>query len=232
MSEQRRTTIYLDRHLHVALRLKAAETSESMSSLVNRALRLALAEDLDERLRVLGQQRDEVAAVEREVRDLKAYYDLVQDGMTDLKGEAEAINQIRGQLSELSETRKDVAAAVRDVNAKRADLKGSLIMISPPPCRAVAAAGHARCPVAGQPRSCCHRAAPAPRALLLPGSPAVRRGRESVLPPPPECGGVESVVPGPAFRAPRATGLAPPRGAAPARSPATGIPSAQHAAAR
>jgi chromosome segregation ATPase len=43
--------------------------------------------------------------------------------MKDLKGEAEAINQIRGQLSELSETRKDVAAAVRDVSAKRADLK-------------------------------------------------------------------------------------------------------------
>lgn len=40
-----RTTLYLDTELRRALRLKAAETSRSMSDLVNDALRAELAED-------------------------------------------------------------------------------------------------------------------------------------------------------------------------------------------
>ncbi|MDE0026403.1 MAG: hypothetical protein OXP69_18490 [Spirochaetaceae bacterium] len=43
-----KATVYLDEDLHRALRLKSAETCESMSELVNDALRLLLAEDLED----------------------------------------------------------------------------------------------------------------------------------------------------------------------------------------
>lgn len=45
MGAARRTTVYLDPHLHRALRLKAAETETTVSDLLNQALRRALAED-------------------------------------------------------------------------------------------------------------------------------------------------------------------------------------------
>ena len=41
----KRATIYFDPDLHRALRLKAAETDQSVSDLVNRAVKLTLAED-------------------------------------------------------------------------------------------------------------------------------------------------------------------------------------------
>ena len=40
--------MYLDDELHRALRLKSAETRESISELVNEALRVLLAEDLED----------------------------------------------------------------------------------------------------------------------------------------------------------------------------------------
>ena len=43
-----KTTVYLDDDLHRTLRLKSAETRESMSGLVNEALRVLLAEDLQD----------------------------------------------------------------------------------------------------------------------------------------------------------------------------------------
>jgi plasmid stability protein len=43
--QARRSTIYLDSDLHKALRLKAVETSRSVSDLVNEAVRESLAED-------------------------------------------------------------------------------------------------------------------------------------------------------------------------------------------
>jgi plasmid stability protein len=43
-----KATVYLDDDLHRALRLKSAETRESMSELVNEALRVLLAEDLQD----------------------------------------------------------------------------------------------------------------------------------------------------------------------------------------
>lgn len=43
-----KTTVYLDDDLRRALRLKSAETRESISDLVNEALRLLLAEDLQD----------------------------------------------------------------------------------------------------------------------------------------------------------------------------------------
>jgi len=45
---QKRATIYFDPDLHRALRLKAAETDQSVSDLVNRAVKLSLAEDVED----------------------------------------------------------------------------------------------------------------------------------------------------------------------------------------
>jgi plasmid stability protein len=47
-AETKRATIYLDQALHRALRIKAAETSRSMSDIVNEAVRNALAEDAED----------------------------------------------------------------------------------------------------------------------------------------------------------------------------------------
>ncbi len=47
-TQTKRATIYLDPELHKALRLKAVETSRSVSELVNNAVREALAEDAED----------------------------------------------------------------------------------------------------------------------------------------------------------------------------------------
>ena len=44
----KRATIYFDPDLHRALRLKAAETDQSISNLVNLAVQLSLAEDVED----------------------------------------------------------------------------------------------------------------------------------------------------------------------------------------
>jgi len=46
--QAKRSTIYLDPDLHKALRLKAVETSRSMSDLVNEAIRESLADDAED----------------------------------------------------------------------------------------------------------------------------------------------------------------------------------------
>ncbi|MFY9369265.1 MAG: CopG family transcriptional regulator [Desulfomonilia bacterium] len=44
----KRSTVYLDPDLHKALRLKAIETSRSVSDLVNEAVRKSLSEDAED----------------------------------------------------------------------------------------------------------------------------------------------------------------------------------------
>ena len=44
-TKTKRSTIYLDSELHKALRIKAAETEQSISELVNNAIKYSLAED-------------------------------------------------------------------------------------------------------------------------------------------------------------------------------------------
>jgi hypothetical protein len=44
----KRATVYLEPELHKALRLKAVETSRSVSDLVNEAIRQSLAEDAED----------------------------------------------------------------------------------------------------------------------------------------------------------------------------------------
>ena len=48
MSSSRRATVYLDPELHRALRIKAAETDQSISDLVNSAVRQTLTEDAED----------------------------------------------------------------------------------------------------------------------------------------------------------------------------------------
>jgi hypothetical protein len=43
-----RATVYLDDDVHKALRMKSAETGESMSQLINDAVRVVMAEDLED----------------------------------------------------------------------------------------------------------------------------------------------------------------------------------------
>ncbi|HLG20553.1 MAG TPA: CopG family transcriptional regulator [Bdellovibrionota bacterium] len=48
MANTSRTTIYFDRDLHKALKLKAAEIEKSVSEIVNEVIRLNLSEDLED----------------------------------------------------------------------------------------------------------------------------------------------------------------------------------------
>ncbi len=45
-TSQKRATIYFDPDIHRALRVKAAETDQPISTLVNEAVKLRLAEDV------------------------------------------------------------------------------------------------------------------------------------------------------------------------------------------
>ena len=58
-TQTKRATIYFDPSLHKALRLKAVETSRSVSELVNEAVREALSEDADDLL-AFEERADEV----------------------------------------------------------------------------------------------------------------------------------------------------------------------------
>ena len=67
----KRSTIYLDPALHHALRLKALETSCSMSKIINEVLREALAEDADD-LYAFEERADEpLVSYEQMVKRLK-----------------------------------------------------------------------------------------------------------------------------------------------------------------
>jgi hypothetical protein len=57
-AQTKRTTIYFDQNLHRALRLKAAETSRSITELVNEAVREALSEDAED-LAAFDQRKQE-----------------------------------------------------------------------------------------------------------------------------------------------------------------------------
>ena len=67
----KRATVYLDPVLHKALRLKAAETSLSVSKLINDAIRDELAEDADDLADFEARKRDPVIPFEDFVKELK-----------------------------------------------------------------------------------------------------------------------------------------------------------------
>ena len=66
-----KATLYLNDRIHKALRMKAAETSRSMSDLVNEALESSLLEDLED-IEVWRERRDDPrVGFESFVRQLK-----------------------------------------------------------------------------------------------------------------------------------------------------------------
>jgi plasmid stability protein len=67
----KRATIYFDAELHRALRIKAAETDQSVSELVNDAVRLALAEDAEDLAAFEERAHEPNLPFEEVVKDLK-----------------------------------------------------------------------------------------------------------------------------------------------------------------
>lgn len=69
----KRTTIYLEEELHRALRMKSAETSRSISELVNELVREQLFEDAED-LKAFRDRADEpVMSYEALLQDLQAH---------------------------------------------------------------------------------------------------------------------------------------------------------------
>ncbi len=71
MSTSKRATVYFDETVHKALRLKAAETDQSISDLVNIAVRHTLADDADDLAVFRERAKEPTLAFEILVRDLK-----------------------------------------------------------------------------------------------------------------------------------------------------------------
>lgn len=70
MGSAKRATVYFDEVLHRALRIKAAETDQSISDLVNDAVRRALAEDAVDLAAFRERASEPTLAFEDVVRDL------------------------------------------------------------------------------------------------------------------------------------------------------------------
>jgi phosphate uptake regulator len=72
MSElSKRSTVYFEANIHQALRVKAATTHQSVSELVNEAVRLTLREDQED-LQAFAQRDDEATmSYEELLEDLK-----------------------------------------------------------------------------------------------------------------------------------------------------------------
>ena len=67
----KRATIYLDPYIHKALKLKAVETSQSVSELVNQAVKEALAEDAEDLAAFEQRANDTLLGYDAMVRRLK-----------------------------------------------------------------------------------------------------------------------------------------------------------------
>ena len=71
ITQTKRATVYLDPELHKALRLKAVETSRSVSELVNNAIREALAEDAEDIAAFEERSREPLISYDEMVKRLK-----------------------------------------------------------------------------------------------------------------------------------------------------------------
>ena len=71
MPATKRATVYLDPDLHKALKLKAVETSRSVSDLVNNAVREALAEDAEDISAFEERAKEPLISYEEMVKRLK-----------------------------------------------------------------------------------------------------------------------------------------------------------------
>ena len=70
-TQTKRATIYFDPSLHKALRLKAVETSRSVSELVNEAVREALSEDAEDLLSFEERADESLISYEDMIKRLK-----------------------------------------------------------------------------------------------------------------------------------------------------------------
>jgi hypothetical protein len=70
-TSQKRATIYFDPDLHRALRLKAAETDQSVSDLVNKAVKLSLAGDVEDLAAFAARAREPNLPFEEVLQDLR-----------------------------------------------------------------------------------------------------------------------------------------------------------------
>ncbi|MEW6426494.1 MAG: CopG family transcriptional regulator [Thermodesulfobacteriota bacterium] len=70
-TQAKRATIYFDPVLHKALRLKAAETSRSITELVNQAVREALSEDAEDLAAFDDRQNEPLVSYDEMVKRLK-----------------------------------------------------------------------------------------------------------------------------------------------------------------
>ena len=71
MSSARRATVYLDPELHRALRVKAAETDQSISDLVNSAVRQTLTEDAEDLATFRARAKEPNLDFESVLKDLR-----------------------------------------------------------------------------------------------------------------------------------------------------------------
>ena len=71
MADLKRATVYFDASLHKALRVKAAQTDHSLSTLVNTAVRRSLAEDAEDLATFDTRAKEPNLAFEDVLKDLK-----------------------------------------------------------------------------------------------------------------------------------------------------------------
>ena len=71
MPHAKRATVYFDSALHRALRVKALETDQSVSDLVNAAVRATLAEDADDLTVARARAKEPNLRFEDVLKDLK-----------------------------------------------------------------------------------------------------------------------------------------------------------------
>lgn len=72
MTNLTRTTVYLKPHLHQALKIRAAQTSKSMSDLLNETLTYELAEDLEDIQDLEAERNEPTMSYEEFLTALKA----------------------------------------------------------------------------------------------------------------------------------------------------------------
>ncbi|ACL74368.1 hypothetical protein [Thioalkalivibrio sulfidiphilus] len=72
-SATKRSTIYFDEQLHEALRLKAAHTHQSISEIVNDAVRASLLEDQEDLAAFQERVAEPTMTYEELLNDLKAH---------------------------------------------------------------------------------------------------------------------------------------------------------------
>lgn len=71
MKEAKRTTIYLDSDIHKALKLKAIETSSSMSELINNAVKESIIEDVEDSEAFTERVNEGLVSYDAMIRKLK-----------------------------------------------------------------------------------------------------------------------------------------------------------------